>query len=633
MRTMKKYILACLLIAFCGSALLAQNKYTKKADKRYEDFENVKAIKEYKKVIDQGHASAYVYKRLGDTYYRIGNTEQAANYYEQYLNSAEETEVEVRYFYLYAQMLKANGNDQKSNAYMKKFAQQAPNDPRAQQFKANPDYLSELKNREQEFKLSALDINSEFQDFGPTLHDGKLYFVSARNKSRKKYDWNGQPTLDIYVAEQVAGTFQNPQLVAGDVNSKRHEGRVVITKDNKTMYFTRADGKRDNGKVNLKIYRATKVNDSWEDVTKLSINDKEYSSSQVALSPDEKTLYFSSDRPGGYGQSDIYKVAINADGSFGEPVNLGSQINTPGKDNFPFVDANGVLYFSSTGHLGMGGLDVYKAEPQGNGFGAVQNMGKEINSRHDDYAYIYNPETKKGYMASNRSGKASDDALIANDNIYLVVEVKEKVIMIYAKVIDAETGRPVKNATLEVYQGEKSLTSKSVDDEGFARFDLPGGDNHYGMQAEAEGYEPAAQKVPYQPEGKINMVIEMQPIVKMIQEEEIVLQPIHFEFDKAEITKEGAFELDKLVDIMKKHPDMVIHVVAHTDHVGNAAYNQGLSERRAQSTVQYVIDQGIDASRIDGEGVGEADPVVDCTKCTPEQNAKNRRSEFIIVKK
>lgn len=635
---MKKYILTGMALTFCVSSLLAQNKYTKQADKHYNRLEYLKAIKDYQKVIKRDHGSAYVYKQLATAYYKINDAKNATTYYGQYLDAAEAGSVSPELYYRYAQLLKSQSKDAQSNQYMQKFAELSPNDVRAKAFKANPNYLSELVDSERQYKLEDLDLNTDVQDFGAYEHDGNLYFVSARNRGRKSYGWNGQSTLDVYVAPLAAGKVGEADLLKGDVNSKYNEGAVVITQDGNTMYFTRNDytngkyKKSEGGIGQLKIYRATRVDKGWGDVQEVPFNNSEYSTGHVALSPDEQTLYFVSDMPGGYGESDLYRVSINEDGSFGEPENLGSQINTPGKETFPFVDSEGTLYFSSDAHLGLGGLDVFKAEAQGNGFGEVTNMGKDVNSRSDDFSFSYFPEEKRGYVSSNRSGLASEDAVIANDDIYRVIKIQQQEIMIYAKVIDAETGRPITAASVGVYKQNAKMGEKSVDGTATAVFELPGGENHYALQVAATGYHPESVPVKYQPEGKINMVVELQPIEEIIQEEKIVLSPIHFDFDKSAITEQGAFVLDTLVDVMKKHPEMVIHVIAHTDNIGSTAYNQKLSERRAASTVQYIVDHGIDASRITGEGVGESDPAVDCTNCTAEERAQNRQSEFKIVK-
>lgn len=632
---MKKYILTSLALAFCVSSVLAQDKFTKKADKQYDRLEYVKAVKEYKKVIKKKRATPYVYKRLADSYYHLKDFKNAAEYMGKYFDEASDSDIDSEYYFLYAQLLKSNGKDSESNTYMDKFAQAEPNDSRARAFRNNPNYLSELQNREAEYELNKLSLNTSAQEFGAYEHDDKLYYVSSRNKSRRKYGWTGEPTLDVYVATKKGDDYADPKLLKGDVNTKYHEGAVVITEDGNTMYFTRNDytnnkyRKSSEGIGQLKIYSAKMVNGKWQDVNELPFTSSEYSTGNVALSPDEKYLYFTSDMPGGYGGTDLYRVSIDGDGNFGEPENLGSDINTAGDEDFAFVDSEGTLYFSSNGHLGMGGLDVFRAEAQGTGFGKVENMGKDVNSRADDFSFAYYPEEKRGYVASNRGGMA-DDRAISTDNIYAVNDIIIQEIAVKTRVIDKETREPIKNAKVEVYNDQnKKVKEKTTDSDGRLTFNLPGGDKKYNLQVSAEDYEPAARNVPHQLEGNIDVEVELTPVA--IDEEEIQIETIHFDFDKYNVKKEAAYELDKIYDILKKYPIMKLEIIGHTDNIGSAAYNQKLSERRAESAAQYLIDKGIDKSRIKTSGKGKSDPKIKCTQCTDEERAINRRDEFKLI--
>ena len=335
--------------------------------------------------------------------------------------------------------------------------------------------------------------------------------------------------------------------------------------------------------------------------------------------------------PGGMGMSDLYKVSINEDGSFGEPENLGSSINTEARESFPYIDSEGTLYFSSDGQLGIGGLDVFYAKADGDGFSSVKNMGQPINSTGDDFAFTFNINEESGFVSSNRSGI---EETVANDNIYRVMQIQPlDEIIVNSKVVDAETGKPIAGATVIVYDTEENEIAKAMTTpQGEADFTLPGSVD-YSIQVNADDYESNMASVSKEEDGEVDLVIELNPIEEIITEEEIVLNPIMFDFDKSNIRKQAAFELDKLVQVMKKYPDMVIKVNSYTDRRGPESYNQGLSERRAQSTVQYVISQGIDESRISGEGFGESDPKVDCDQCTEEQYEMNRRSEFKIIKR
>ena len=418
----------------------------------------------------------------------------------------------------------------------------------------------------------------------------------------------------------------------GDVNTKYHESTVAITADGKRMYFDRNDyyngkyKKSEEGINELNIYYAENVNGEWKDVKPVPFNDREYSTSHPALSPDGSTLYFTSDRPGGKGQADIYKVSISKDGTFGTPVNLGDNINTEGKEGFPFVDSNGTLYFSSDAHLGMGGLDVFAAAANGDGFGEVRNLGLGVNSSDDDFAFVYYPATEEGYVSSNRKGgKGSDD-------IYKIQKMQSCELL--ALVVDAETGAALSGARVDLFDSkENKLKSQTTDTNGKATIAVACNQAHV-LQAFMDGYESNAETIAAQRSGEKNVRIALRPIDQIVEGEMVKLNPILFDFDKHNIKPQAAFELDKLVELMKKNPDMVIKVEGHTDNRGSDAYNMDLSDRRAKSTVQYVISKGIAKDRISGQGFGESRPAADCgSTCTEAQHQQNRRSDFIVVKK
>ena len=611
----------------------AQNSKTKKADQYYDRLQYTDAAEAYQKLLKKGEGSTYVFERLGNSYFFINDTKKAETYYKRVVKRKD---VDPETVYNYAQSLKANGKFSDYNTYMKKFAEMKPDDSRAVAFMKNPNYLPEIIDENaQKYSATNLDgLNSKFSDFGGTVVGNEFYFTSARNTARKKYGWNEEPFLDIYKASIVGGTIKNENLLKGDVNTKFHESSVAITADGKRMYFDRNDYyngkyKKDEEGINqLNIYFAENVNGEWTDIQPVPFNDHEFSNSHPALSPDGNTLYFTSDRPGGKGQADIYKVSISADGSFGTPTNLGDAINTEGKEGFPFVDANGTLYFASDAHLGMGGLDIFSAEPQGNGFGEVKNLGLGINSSADDFAYSFDPATQEGYVSSNRQGgKGSDD-------IYKIKKIESCELIVNVIVVDASNDEPLANVRLDLYDNlENKLKSQTTGVNGMGKI-IAACDQSHVVQAFKEGYESNAETVPSSKAGEKNIRIALRPIDEIVEGELVKLNPILFDFDKHNIKPQAAFELDKLVELMKKNPEMIIKVEGHTDNRGSDAYNQNLSERRATSTVQYVISKGIAKDRISGEGFGESRPAVACgANCTEAEHQQNRRSDFIVVKK
>ncbi|WP_040254225.1 OmpA family protein [Psychroserpens mesophilus] len=630
---MKKIVTLFTIVALSSFSLIAQNSSTKKADKHFARFEFIEAAEEYKELIEDGKGDTYVYSKLAESYYNVFNTQEAEKWYAKALETADNPEM----IFKYSQMLKANGKYEESNVQMAKFAKMRPSDDRAIAYNENPDYLPKILEKGKKFNIQSLGFNTQYSDFGGTLKDGKLYITSARNTSRKTYGWNEEPFLDIYeLVKNEDGTYQAATLVEDKVNTKHHEGIVSFSPDGKTMYFSREsffekEYEKDSlTKVRyslLHLFKAKKVGDTWSNVEGFAINSKNYSIKNPSVSPDGKTLYFASDMPGGFGMFDIYKSTINGDGSLGEPVNLGQKVNTQGQEMFPFISSNNTLYFSSNGHLGLGNLDVFHTKVVDGKTGPVKNIGIPINSSADDFAFNIDEESKEGYVSSNRDGG------LGGDDIYGIKRLQPlNDVLVASTVVDSKTGNPVNAASVTLYddQGNKVL-SKVTNSDGTVDFIIES-DKDAELEVVLDGYVSQKIKVSATNEEEVKLNIMLDPIDEIIKPEEIVLNPIFFEFDKSNVTAQAAFELDKLVQIMNKYPDMVINAKSHTDNRGSAAYNEKLSDRRAKTTVQYVISKGIDKSRISGVGKGENEPKVDCgANCTEEEHQMNRRSEFIIV--
>jgi outer membrane protein OmpA-like peptidoglycan-associated protein len=325
--------------------------------------------------------------------------------------------------------------------------------------------------------------------------------------------------------------------------------------------------------------------------------------------------------PGSIGGIDIWRVRVNTDGSYGKPENLGNTVNTPDDEGFPFISDDGILYFASNGLTGFGGLDVFSIDLSKNG--QPVNLGKPINTKNDDFAFTFNKEEKRGYLSSNRDG---------DDNVYSSVPVCEAQIATVVK--NAKTGALLANARVVILDDKKNvLETKISNDKGEVTYDVEC-QRAYVVEVYKDGFVTKSFPVAKIKEGKVTIDASIEPIDVIITDTEIILNPIYFEYDKSNITKQGAAELDKLVYVMSQNNKLVIYAKSHTDSRGSDKYNLDLSERRAKSTVQYVISKGIDASRISGNGFGESQPKVDCkNKCTDAEYALNRRSEFLIVKK
>lgn len=623
-----KNIYITLSFVLAGMAVTAQNKDTKTADKLYERLEYVEAAQEYQKLADKGKGDPYVYKQAAMSYYNVYNSKEAVKWYAKAIETPQDAETH----YQYAQMLKAEGRYDEANKQMQAFASMAPQDQRAIIFMKDPNYLPKLRNQEKLFDEKLMDINDpKYSSFGGVLtDDNTLYFTSARNTARKTYGWNEQPFLDIYSSTyNGTGTFSEPTPVA-EVNSKFHDGPVAVTADGNTMYFASESFKerefeRDRAN-NLKkgqvyLFRATREGGKWGHIEPVPFNDKKWSTGNPAVTPDGKTLYFVSDREGSLGESDIWKVEVKENNTYGEPVNLGTKVNTEGKENFPYVTADNKLYFSSDGRKGFGGMDIYVMDME-KGTDAM-NVGMPVNSPQDDISFTFNKSKNLGFFASNRSGV---------DQLYTATPVCGVEAIVFVK--DANTGKPLASAKVAILDEKNNvIETRTTAADGKITYEIDC-DRAYTIQVAAEGYENSTFPIAKTKGGTVNIDASMNPIEKIITEEAVVLNEIYFEFNKSNITKEAAFELDKLVEAMKKKPEMVIMVKAHADSRGSDQYNMRLTDRRAKSTVQYIISKGIAKARISGKGYGESEPKVACgDNCTEEQHAQNRRSEFLIVKK
>ena len=613
-----------LFFVLASFSLSAQNKETKNADKLFESYDYVEAAQEYIALVENGNSDTYVSKQLGNSYFYTHNTVESEKWYAKAIQSQQDAET----YYRYAQMLKSNGKYAESNTQMKTFVNLMPSDQRAVAFTNNPNFLSDLNAIEKRFEVDRISVNSEQSDFGAVLYGDVLYFASARNESSKMYGWNNEPYLDIYQSTYNAdGSYAEP-ISTNELNSRFHEGPLTMTKDGNVIYFSSESFKdklfeRDKahklkfGQVNL--YKAVKEIGKWSFITPLPFNSKSYSTGNPSIDRDGKVLYFASNMPGSVGGTDIWKVMVNDDGTFGTPENLGTKINTVGDENFPFVTDDSILYFSSNGLTGFGGLDVFSidlkkdAEPS--------NVGKPVNTEKDDFAFSFNTDKNLGYVSSNRSGK---------DHIYSASPICYAQIFVAVK--NAKTGELVANSKVVILDATKTiLETKMSDRKGKVLFNAEC-KKPYAIEVFKDGYVTKSFSA-ISKQGKISFEAAIEPIDVIVTETEILLNPIYFHFNKSDITALGAAELDKLIYVMSQNDVLKITVKAHTDSRGTDEYNANLSGSRAKATVEYIVSKGINVNRISGKGYGESEPKLDChDTCTELEYALNRRSEFMIVK-
>ena len=617
----------------------AQDKSSKKADKQFSKLEFVKAAESYKKLINNGKSSDYVVAQLAECYYNIFNTVEAEKWYATLVEDSSDPDI----IFKYSQMLKANGKYKLSNKWMNKFVELRPADNRATSFLKNPNYLPKIISKGKRFNVQNLDINSEYSDFGGTLNNNKLYITSSRNTvglfdlgrwitQRISYGWNNEPYLDIYSFDVTdSGSYLNEDYLGSNINTKYHEGLASFDNEG-NMYISREsfyeneyvkDPESNNITSLIGIYKISKGD---KNVVALNINSVEYSVKNPSLSSDGKSIYFSSDMPGGYGNFDIYKGDIDEKGNINNVENLGQKVNTEGQEMFPFIGDKNNLYFSSDSQLGLGGLDVFFTKEVDGKWASVRNVGIPVNSNADDFAFNINEATGEGFVSSNRSGGKGSDDIYSIKRLIPICDV-----LLTANVMDAKTKLGIDSATTSISDKEGNIASTKISSSvGVTEFMLVC-EEAGKLIVSKEGYNSKIVDLRMSNEEFTSINVMLDPIEKIIVAEKIELDAIYFDFDKSNIKAEAAFELDKLVQIMNKYPEMTVSIESHTDSKGPSSYNQRLSERRAKTTSQYVISKGIDSSRLISTGKGESSPVVDCTNCSKEEDQLNRRSEFIIT--
>ncbi len=644
MNTIVRNILIFALVVFTAGSSFSQQKDIKKANKEFDKFAYIDAREIYLKVVADGYESAEIFKNLGDTYYYNSDYTNAAKWYDKLVKQFPD-QTEPEYYYRAAQSLKSLGKFDESDALLKDYIAKGGSGFVIKSYEDDPNYLKSIVFKTRDFVLDKVAVNSSSSDFGAAFYmKDKLIYTSAGNTTGTEInEWTQQPYLDLFIADRAAnGELSNPMKLGGDINTEYNESTATFSKDGKTVYFTRnnfLDGKKGLDKSNkfktlrLTLYKATKTGDyNWTNVVELPFNNKGYSVAHPALSPDGKKLYFSSDMPGTMGMSDLWYVDILGNDSYGTPVNLGPDINTAGKESFPFISDKNNLYFSSDGRSGLGGYDVFVTPLDESGKpGNITNLGAPANSAQDDFGFIINEDDKIGYVSSNRGG----DRGSIDDDIYLVKEIC--IITIQGKVFDEETKDPLPGAKVSLLDENNQLvTQTTAKNDGSYSFEGNCG-TQYTVRGTKEGYNPYEKMIETPMlSGTIEVPLPLKRIGPCPPNDlgcKLNLQPIYFDFDKSNIRPDAEIELAKILAAMREYPELIIHIESHTDSRGSDSYNMSLSERRAQSTLTWLVGKGIDRNRLTAKGYGESQLVNKCSNgvpCTAEEHQLNRRSMFII---
>jgi outer membrane protein OmpA-like peptidoglycan-associated protein len=619
----------------------------RRADTKFKQESYISAIKIYEHLANKGKGTAEIYQKLGDANYFNANYVEAQKWYEKrYALSAPFPE---SFLYRYSQSLKSAGLLEQAQKVMAEYAKEKPTELRVRNQTPTLRAQNSIKKGSDTFSITNLNINSKYSDFSSTFKSDTLLFASARPRiiANQIYQRTGQNFTNLYYsvkANDTTTTYSEPKLFSKKVFSVYHEASPIFTQDGKTMYYTQNE-LRENNKRKLtnglnKIYKATYENGKWMDQGVLDIFALDsIRVAHPALSPDEKTLYFASDAKGSYGQSDLYKIDLYPDGSIGNPVNLGSTINTEARESYPFVTKDNILLFASDGRLGLGGYDIYAVDLNTPNALPV-HLSSPINSPFDDFDMNWNRQTNQGVLSSNRPGGKGDDDLYSFQNTG-VPFVFEYLTNIKGRIMDTNSSNAIEYAAVVLLDKDNNEVARTIADEnGNFSFDNVTSNAAYTIQGSRENYTTAAVEVIARLYGDniskdIRLkkdVYEIAPGLDLAKVFEIT--QIYFDLDKSNIRKDAIEPLEKIVQAMVEYPNINIEIGSHTDSRQHRKYNKLLSQRRAESTMAYLIKRGINPERLTAKGYGESQLVnhcADAVTCSEAEHQQNRRSTFVIV--
>lgn len=623
------------------------DRLVQKANERYEKYAFSPAIDVYQKVLERGFVSADLLKKLGNAYYFNAKYEEAHGMYSRLIEEFPD-ETEAPYYFRCAQTCKTLGDYDRAEQMMLLYSRKA--ELKGKLELSREEYMSQIEKNSGRYTLGVFPYNSSYSDFAPTYYKEGLIFSSDRdtgNLARYRHSWNNQDFLDVYLLDSIkdlTGEEERVPKLSGPINTRLHESTTALSPDGKTLYFTRNNikdgrkGKDSLGIIRLKLYKANWENEAWDNIEELSLNSDQFSTAHPALSPDGKSMIFASDRPGGYGESDLYRTEISEDGSFGEPVNLGPGVNTPGRETFPYVTSDSILYFASDGHYGLGGLDMFATRFGATMDQAVVNLGRPVNSPKDDFSLIFDPESQSGFFASNRGeDPANDDIIPFEQQIPLDLNCYA-----FGLVRDRNTQRLLVGASIEVIdENNRVIRTTKTDARGMYRIRLLCGRGNF-VRATMPEYQAAESFLAQPVLGENNLNFELEPEIIVVEKNDsepadigklLALNTIYFDLNKFEIRSDAEVELQKIVAVMDRFPSLKIRVVSHTDSRGNDDYNLWLSQKRADATIEYISQQGIANDRLVAEGKGETEIINQCKNdvpCSRTDHQLNRRSEFLI---
>lgn len=648
MTTMTRYIYIFIL-SFLSLSMVAeaqeQKGYRGRAEQFFRSGEYMRAAEIYTRLVDVKKPRVHDLERLGEAYLYISDYVTAENWLSRAYRTEGHSQATVLH---YAEALKQNGRYAEAKQVLEGYVSRYGDSEEVSLQIAGCDSAVLWLAHPTSHRIHNLEaVNTDLSEFGffPTSNGGIYAAEPKVHSNNLKSQMTGRGFLKVFSVESVEDDYVNPVVMDGAYNdAKYHVGPIIADAAQRTLYVTRTHPEKENTErykdanqrfrrhnLELVIY-SLNDNGEWSEEEFAYNNVKEFSLGHAALSKDEQRLYYASDMPGGYGGVDIWYSERESDGTWGAPVNAGAKINTAGDEMFPSVYEDR-LFFSSNGHVGMGGLDIFESEISVDTFAKPINLQYPVNSASDDFSFVMlqdNFESIEGFLSSNRVGG------VGGDDIYRFSYVKPKIIITLEGItLNKKTGERLPASTVSLFAPTGQLIArKSADAQGDFAFSLDRG-TPYIVRAEHEGFHSDSTYIAAifaKKDTIVKAILELEPI--FVVGEKFVLENIYYDFDKHNIRKDAAKVLDELVITMRDNPSLKIELSSHTDSRGSDSYNMKLSQRRAQAAVDYLVSRGIARDRMVAKGYGESRLVNHCKNgvpCSIAEHQANRRTEVEVL--
>ncbi len=634
-----------LLFLVVGAVLfpLSGNAQIRKADKHYLLYEYALAIPLYEKIVEKerrGYEEAI--PKLADCYRRINEFEQAEHWYAKAIKA---TDVAPITYFNYGQVLRVNEKYDLAAVQFRKFANLQPDDLRGNLYAGYCDSVVLLDESDLTFEIRNMDtLNSPYEEFSPVYYKDGIVFTSNKvtDPSKKRDRWAGAAYFHFLYSEYMTKVFTEfPEFkhssdVFTTLDNGYHAATCSFDDDFSVMYFTQTDRERvkkdeEHIRTNiLKIFSSKKEKGKWRSEEPFYLNNDKFSVSHPSINSDGTRIYFASDMPGGFGETDIYVCVREADSSWSAPINLGPSVNTVGKEQFPSIHNDTILYFASDGHFGYGGFDIVEAKRISDAkWEYVRTFPAPLNSSYDDFGLVFDETNERGLFCSNRKGGHGGDDIYAFTMDY--VEPEKAPLSVTLKVKEKASLEPIPQATFFLLNGktnEVTILESNPFGIGITPVDPS---TPYQVKAMKEGYLVDCMSF-YVGEEEVPEVRDLL-LPAFVLNEVFEVKNIYYDFDKAYIRPDAEVELMNVVDVLRENP-INVELGSHTDCRGNDAYNEALSQRRADSAVAWIVKRGISPDRITARGYGEYQLTNRCSNgvpCSKEEHQANRRTEIKIT--